>query len=132
MIKVTFFPFQPFIALDMSDKKLSFAEVLHKNRSLVLAILGVPVLGMAIAAGLIIYKKPDNMIVVLGVILFVAIQYVMTMFFWSKRVEKLANKTPADEPVTLEKMPVDIVTIDSDVLAPEEKRVLPINNDKES
>lgn len=114
----------------MSDEKLSLADILYKNRSFVLAMLGVPVLGMAIAAGLIIYKKPDNMIVVLGVILFVAVQYLMTMFFWMKRVEKLAKKEPAEKEEVPERVPVEPMVVDSDmVLTPEEKRVLPVKDE---
>jgi len=110
----------------MSDEKLSLADILHKNRSFVLAMLGVPVFGMAIAAGLIIYKKPDNMIVVLGVILFVAVQ----MFFWMKRVEKLAKKKPKEKEEPSERVPVDPMVVDSsEVLTPEEKRVLPVEDE---
>ena len=114
----------------MSDEKISLADILHKNRSFVLAMLGVPVFGMAIAAGLIIYKKPDNMIVVLGVILFVAVQYIMTMFFWMKRVEKLAKKKQKEKEETSERVPVDPMVVDSsEVLTPEEKRVLPVEDE---
>ncbi len=114
----------------MSDEKLSLADVLYKNRKLVLAILGVPVLGIVIAAGLIYYLKPDNMVVALGVILFVGIQYIMIMFFWMKRVEKMA-KNPSDETVEqIVKIPVAPITVDPEtVLAPEEKRVLPVEKE---
>ncbi|MCW4014457.1 MAG: hypothetical protein NWF07_15925 [Candidatus Bathyarchaeota archaeon] len=114
----------------MSDEKLSLADILYKNRSFVLAMLGVPVFGMAIAAGLIIYIKPDNMIVVLGVILFVAVQYIMTMFFWMKRVEKLAkNKTPEKKEVIETSSAKPIVAEVEGVLEPEEKRVFPVKDE---
>lgn len=93
-----------------------------------LAMLGVPVIGMAIASLLILYKKPENMVVVLGVILFVAVQYILMMFFWLKRVESLANKK------TLENQPVKIAesselvheNTEEPMLLPEEKRIFPI------
>lgn len=109
---------------------MTLADVLYKNRKLVLAMLGVPVLGMAIAAGLIIYKQPSNMIVALGVILFVAIQYIMTMFFWMKRVEKLANKKTSEEEIISASAHVEPIQVDpSEVLAPEEKRVFPVDEE---
>ncbi|MCB2173317.1 hypothetical protein KQH65_11315 [archaeon] len=81
----------------MSDEKLSLADILHKNRSFVLAMLGVPVFGMAIAAGLI---------------------------------EKLAKKKPKEKEETSERVPVDPMVVDSsEVLTPEEKRVLPVEDE---
>lgn len=114
----------------MSEEKPTLADVLFKNRKLVLAMLGVPVMGMVIAAGLIIYKQSSNMIVALGVILFVAIQYIMTMFFWMKRVEKLVKEKNPEKKVGSESMPVEPINVDPDsVLAPEEKRVFPIDDE---
>lgn len=83
----------------MSVEKKSLAEILDKNKNLVLMILGFPVLGMAIAFVLIRYRNPDN-ILVLGVIFFVAVQYILMMFLLLKRVENLAKrraKERADE-----------------------------------
>lgn len=76
----------------MNKEKPSLAQVLDANRSLVMVLLGVPVIGMIIAVILILYKRPDNAIVVLGVILFIAVQYIIMMFFFMKRVESLAKK----------------------------------------
>jgi hypothetical protein len=75
----------------LSVEKKSLAEILDKNKNLVLIILGFPVLGMAIAFVLIRYKNPDN-ILVLGVIFFVAVQYILVMFLLLKRVENLAKR----------------------------------------
>ena len=82
----------------MSNEKPSLADILHENRVLILVILGLPVLGMAIAFVLILYKNPDNMLVVLGVIFFIAVQYIITIFFWVKKVEKLAVSSKNDSP----------------------------------
>ena len=82
----------------MSNEKPSLADILHENRILVLVILGLPVLGMAIAFVLILYKNPDNKLLVLGVIFFIAVQYIITMFFWAKKVEKLAASSKNDLP----------------------------------
>jgi len=76
----------------LNKEKPSLAQVLDANRSLVMVLLGVPVIGMIIAVILILYKRPDNAIVVLGVILFIAVQYIIMMFFFMKRVESLAKK----------------------------------------
>ena len=76
----------------MNKEKPKLSDVLNANRFIVMALLGLPVIGMLIAAGLIIYKKPDNMVVVLGVITFVGIQYIIMMFFFMKRVEVMTNK----------------------------------------
>ena len=104
------------------------AEVLFNNRKFVLALLGVPVLGMLIAAGLIIYKQPSNMYVALGVILFVAMQYIITMFFWMKRVEKMAKKENSGQESIFEKLSVELIDFDTDqVLIPEEKRVFQVD-----
>ncbi len=84
----------------MNKEKPSLAQVLDANRSLVMVLLGVPVIGMIIAVILILYKRPDNAIVVLGVILFIAVQYIIMMFFFMKRVESLAKKkTEQDEAI---------------------------------
>jgi uncharacterized membrane protein len=82
----------------LSNEKPSLADILHENRILVLVILGLPVLGMAIAFVLILYKNPDNKLIVLGVIFFIAFQYIITMFFWAKKVEKLATSSKNDLP----------------------------------
>jgi membrane-anchored glycerophosphoryl diester phosphodiesterase (GDPDase) len=76
----------------LNNEKPKLSDVLDANRSIIIVLLGLPVIGMLIAAGLIIYKKPDNMVVVLGVITFVGIQYIITMFFLMKRVEGMTNK----------------------------------------
>jgi hypothetical protein len=76
----------------LNNEKPKLSDVLDANRSIVMALLGLPVIGMLIAAGLIIYKKPDNMVVVLGVITFVGIQYIIMIYFFMKKAEVMASK----------------------------------------
>lgn len=112
----------------MNEEKPSIARVLHTNRKLVMALLGVPVLAMLIAVILLIYKNPDNLIVILGVILFVAVQYILMMFFFMKKIEALVNKeTEVD--VELEQADTT-VSEDAPKLIPEEERVLPIKEEE--
>lgn len=92
-----------------------------------MAMLGVPVFGMAIAFGIILWKQPDNMIKVLAVIFFLAVQYVLMMFFWSKRVEILAKKDEARkfEEKSRPDSNVEEYSGGENVLQPEEERVFP-------
>ena len=78
--------------MNLNNEKPKLSDVLAANRFIIIVLLGLPIIGMLIAAGLIIYKKPDNMVVVLGVITFVGIQYIIMMFFFMKRVEGMTNK----------------------------------------
>ncbi len=129
----TFFIYLPLVsATDLSETKKTVAEVLNQNRTFVLVMLGVPVFGMAIAFGIILWKQPDNMIKVLAVIFFVAVQYVLMMFFWSKRVALLAKKDAAKK-LEVESMTDSDSEEDSEggeVLKPEEERLFP--SEKES
>ncbi len=129
----TFFIYLPLVsATELSEEKKTVAEILYQNRTFVLVMLGVPVFGMTIAFGIILWKQPDNMIKVLAVIFFLAVQYVLMMFFWSKRVELLAKKDAAkkleDEPRTGSE--VEEFSGGEGVLQPEEERVFP--SEKES
>lgn len=115
----------------MSSDKPSLAEILHKNRSLVLAVLGVPILGMALAFILILYKRPNNMLIALAVIFFIAVQYSVMMFFWTKRVEVLAQKSKQKKEILKSHMDEfyyeGVPQIDySIILAPEEERIFPV------
>jgi hypothetical protein len=75
----------------VNQDKPTLEETLNKNKTLVLAILGTPLLGMAIAFVIILYKAPDNMFLVLAVIFFLSVQYIIMMFFLMKRLETLNN-----------------------------------------
>ena len=88
--------------------------------------LGVPVLGMALAFGIIYWKQPDNMIQVLAVIFFLAVQYIVMMYFWAKRVEILAKKDEEKQKTEkLETGDVEEYSKGDKVLKPEEERIFP-------
>ena len=117
----------------MNKEKPSLAQVLDANRSLVMVLLGVPVIGMIIAVILILYKRPDNAIVVLGVILFIAVQYIIMMFFFMKRVESLAKKKTEQneaigEDVVIENVgEIEGIGVEKNTqLIPEEERIFDI------
>lgn len=116
----------------MSEEKPSVAQVLNSSRSIVIALLGVPVLGMLIAVVVIYIKKPNNMAVVFGVILFVAVQYILMMFFLIKKIEVMAEKDDTAHNMETEgkpNHPVDEVEEGDDQLDPEEKPIFPVEED---
>jgi heme/copper-type cytochrome/quinol oxidase subunit 4 len=117
----------------LNKEKPSLAQVLDANRSLVMVLLGVPVIGMIIAVILILYKRPDNAIVALGVILFIAVQYIIMMFFFMKRVESLAKKKAEQdeaigEGVVIENVgEIEGIGVEKNTqLIPEEERIFDI------
>ncbi len=76
----------------MSKEKPSISQVLAANKSFVTVLLGLPVIGMVIAVILILYKRPESTVLALGVIFFIAVQYIIMMYLFMKRVESLAKK----------------------------------------
>jgi uncharacterized membrane protein len=70
-------------------KKSNFVEIIKANRRLILAILGTPIIGMVIALGLVLYKRPDNLVILVAVIFFLIIQYGVLMIYFNKRIDKL-------------------------------------------
>ena len=115
----------------MSEEKKTLAQILHQNRNFVLTMLGVPVIGMALAFIIIYWKKPDNMLIALAVIFFLAVQYVLMMFFWMKRVETLALREETKKQVNSEDTDSEVnpYTSGENVLKPEEERVFPIEEE---
>ena len=67
----------------------SYKDFMQKNRSTLLAILMLPVLGMVIAIPLIIWKAPNNMMVALGIIVVLIVQYTLLVRWISKRIDQL-------------------------------------------
>lgn len=67
----------------------SFKDSVKKNRSALLAILMLPVFGMAISIPLIIWKAPKNMGVALGIIVVLIAQYTLLVRWISKRIDQL-------------------------------------------
>lgn len=69
----------------------SYKDYMKKNRNTLLAILMLPVLGMVIAIPLIIWKAPNNMMVALGVIVVLIVQYTLLVRWISKRIDHLTE-----------------------------------------
>lgn len=80
----------------MTEKKPSISEILKANRTFIIGLLSFPIVGMLIATGLVLYKKPGNMVVVLGVILFLLVQYALTVYYMIKRFDSLSVKSEED------------------------------------
>ncbi len=69
----------------------NYKDYMKKNRNMLLAILMLPVLGMVIAIPLIIWKAPKTMMVVLGVIGVLIVQYSLLVRWISKRIDQLTE-----------------------------------------
>ena len=69
----------------------SYKDYMKKNRNAMLAILLIPVLGMVIAIPLIIWKAPKTMMVALGVIGVLIVQYTLLVRWISKRIDQLTE-----------------------------------------
>jgi len=90
---VTFFSLSFVLSrISLTKEKPGLTEILEANRRFIYALLMMPIAGMIIAVGLIIYKKPNNMLVALGVIGFLMVQYGFTIYFFIQRLNKISNK----------------------------------------
>ena len=69
----------------------TYKDYMKKNRNVLLAILMIPVLGMVIAIPLIIWKAPKTMMVALGVIAVLIVQYALLVRWISKRIDQLTE-----------------------------------------
>jgi len=69
----------------------SYKDYMKKNRNVLLAILMIPVLGMVIAVPLIIWKAPSTMMVALGVIFVLIVQYSLLVRWISKRIDQMTE-----------------------------------------
>ena len=67
----------------------SYKDYMKKNRNAFLAILMLPIIGMVIAIPLIIWKAPNNMMVALGLIVVLIIQYSLLVRWISKRIDQM-------------------------------------------
>ena len=76
----------------MTERKPSISEIMKANRQFIIALLSFPIAGMLIAAVLVLYKRPDNMYVALGVILFLLVQYSLMVYFFIRRLDSLGEK----------------------------------------
>lgn len=69
----------------------SYKDYMKKNRNVFLGVLMIPVLGMVIAIPLIIWKAPKTMMVALGVIAVLIVQYTLLVRWISKRIDQLTE-----------------------------------------
>ena len=69
----------------------SYKDYMKKNRNAFLAILMLPVMGMVVAIPLIIWKAPKTMMVALGVIIVLIIQYSLLVRWISKRIDQMTE-----------------------------------------
>ncbi|HEX9914828.1 MAG TPA: hypothetical protein VGB32_07915 [Candidatus Bathyarchaeia archaeon] len=76
----------------MTERKPSVSEIMKANRHFIIALLSFPIVGMIIAVVLVLYKRPDNTYVALGVILFLLVQYSLMMYFLIRRLDSLGEK----------------------------------------
>ncbi len=74
------------------DESNDFTASLKKNRTIILVILMLPVIGMAISIPLIVWRAPSNMVIVLAVIVVLMAQYILLVNWIVKRMDKLTVK----------------------------------------
>ena len=63
-----------------------------KNRTILLVILMMPVMGMVISIPLIMWKKPESTMVAIPIIGFLIIQYSLMVLWISKKMKQLTEK----------------------------------------
>lgn len=68
----------------------NFKESLRQNRVILLAILMLPVIGMAIAIPLIIWRVPGSVMVAIPIIILLMVQYILLVFWINKKIDQLA------------------------------------------
>lgn len=83
--------------MKLSKEKPTLVEIIQANKTFIMALLMMPVMGMIIAVFLILYKRPSNMVPALGVIVFLMVQYGFTIYFFSKRLLAFAEKKSSDD-----------------------------------
>lgn len=67
----------------------NFKDVIRKNRWTLLAILMLPVVGMAIAIPLIIWRVPEVVRVAIPIILVLIAQYVLLVYWIDKKMDQM-------------------------------------------
>jgi len=76
----------------LTERKPSVSEIMKANRQFIIALLSFPIVGMLIAVVLVLYKRPGNMYVALGVISFLLVQYGLMAYFLIRRLDSLGEK----------------------------------------
>jgi len=75
----------------MSDPQNSKDSII-KNRTILLVILMMPVMGMVISIPLIMWKKPESTMVAIPIIGFLIIQYSLMVLWISRKMKQLTVK----------------------------------------
>lgn len=70
----------------------TFKDILKKNSNTILAVLRMPIVGMTASIPLVIWKAPHNMMIVLGVILVLMIQYILLARWIANRMDELTRE----------------------------------------
>ena len=74
----------------MSDKT-NFADVIRKNRLTLLAVLMLPVIGMAIAIPLILWRVPGAARIAIPIILVLMVQYTLLVVWISRKMSQVTE-----------------------------------------
>ena len=67
----------------------NFADVMRKNRWILLAVLMLPVVGMVIAIPLILWRTPGAAGVAIPIILLLIAQYTLLVIWISKKMSQI-------------------------------------------
>lgn len=73
------------------EEPSSFKENLRQNRGILLAILMLPVIGMAIAIPLIIWRVPGSVMVAIPIIILLMAQYILLVIWISKKIDQITS-----------------------------------------
>jgi hypothetical protein len=76
---------------------VTFKETMRKYRTYIIALLMFPVTGMVVALGIVAWRPPKNVVLVVAVIFFLMVQYAVTVFFIMKRIDSylLSDQSPS-------------------------------------
>ncbi|MBN1682941.1 hypothetical protein JW865_05255 [Candidatus Bathyarchaeota archaeon] len=74
-----------------SQNKPTLTEIMIKLKPFFLIVMLFPLVGMIIAAILIFQIKPNNMELIIGLIIFLMMVYLGTIYYISKRIDSLKN-----------------------------------------
>lgn len=71
----------------------NYKESLKQNRVILLAILMLPVVGMAIAIPLIVWRVPGSVMVAIPIIILLMAQYIILVIWISKKIDQLTTSS---------------------------------------
>ena len=73
------------------QNKPTLTEIMIKLKPFFLIVMLFPLVGMIIATVLIFQLKPNNMELIIGLIIFLMLVYLGTIYYISKRIDSLKN-----------------------------------------